>query len=148
MSLALVHLSVYLASELKEELKWKDSDTKFEAILGVLMGKVQNNHGIKNANLKILLKPIGIDLTDIPLLAPELESFGASRGKVAHTSGGTQTTNTIDPSSQHDVVFNKILPELKALDKLITDKCLPNQQATLRPAWYARALRWIICKFA
>jgi hypothetical protein len=148
MSLALVHLSVYLASELKEDFKWKDTNKKFEAILAVLMGKVQNNHGVKNANLKNLLKPIGIDLTDIPVLAPELESFGVSRGNVAHTSGGAQTTKAIDPSSQHDVVFKKILPELKALDILISEKCLPNQQATLRPAWYARVLQWIVRKFA
>lgn len=148
MTLALVHFSVYLASELKENFKWKDTSTKFEAILGVFAGKVQNNHGVKNENLKNLLKPIGIDLTDISILAPELESFGASRGRFAHTSGGAQTTKAIDPSSQHDVVFKKILPELRALDILISQKCQPNQQAIYRPVWYERLLQWVTSKFS
>lgn len=147
MSLALIHLSVYLASEIKEEHKWKDTNTKFESMLGIFLRKIKNNHGIKNDNLKTLLKPIGIDLNDIPVLAPELDSFGANRGSVAHTSGSTQTTKEIDPSSQYDVVFKKILPELKALDILISKKCLSNQRSTLRNAWHKRILLWIVRKF-
>ena len=54
---------------------------------------IKNNHGIKENNLNNFFKPIGYEMDSV--LKISLNSFGGTRGEIAHTSFSTQ--QPLDP---------------------------------------------------
>jgi RiboL-PSP-HEPN len=68
---------------------------------------ITNNHGIKQEDVLRLLLPLGFRLADLDSgLLATLDSFGANRGKVAHTSIKAQ--QLIDPKTETDTVDQMI----------------------------------------
>jgi hypothetical protein len=60
---------------------------------------VHQNHGIKEANLKILLSPLGVDMNIAKVDVSTLNTFGARRGDLAHQP--LVNWNTSDLPSVH-----------------------------------------------
>jgi hypothetical protein len=79
--------------------------------------RIKDNHGVREANLLVLVIPAGIDPSELdPSWIANLDSFGKSRGEVAHNS--KKTTTAIDPKNELDTVTN-LLIGLEELDKKI-----------------------------
>ena len=48
---------------------------------------LQNNHGVREKNLKTLILPTGVELSDLDSTwIADLDDFGKQRGEVAHTA--------------------------------------------------------------
>lgn len=78
---------------------------------------IDNNHGLKEANILALLLPIGIDSNDLDSAwLATMNTFGKERGSVAHSSSGT--IQPPDPASELDRV-NQITQELLKIDGFI-----------------------------
>lgn len=75
-----------------------------KAIMKAYKDIVDNNHGIKEINLKDLFVPLCLDFDNLsPELIPTLNSYGSQRGGIAHKGLSTQIkldlrdeSNTID----------------------------------------------------
>tara|TARA_B100000678_G_scaffold243730_1_gene215491 strand:+ start:1695 stop:2339 length:645 start_codon:yes stop_codon:yes gene_type:complete len=75
---------------------------------------VKSNHGIKAENLKSLFHPIGIDPIDVDLaLVNALESFGTTRGGIAHKFAIKRENTLSDVESG----LKAMIRDLAALDK-------------------------------
>jgi len=76
-----------------------------------------NNHGIKPANLRKLLIPVGVRMPDInDDWLDKLNSFAEDRGTIAHKSSSVKTL--IDPKLEYEQVRD-LLPGLATLDSLV-----------------------------
>ena len=90
-----------------------------KAVNYYLCSIIGQNHGIREENLSKLLFPIGIDPADLDnVWLTTMDSFGLSRGAIAHTSVKTQ--QPIDPETEFLRVTTQIIPGLKKLDKKIS----------------------------
>jgi hypothetical protein len=79
---------------------------------------VSNNNGIKSGNLKRLLMPIGIALSDLSgTWLNTMDSFGGRRGSVAHSSR-VGLKSVPDPQDENATI-NLLLQGLKDLDTRI-----------------------------
>jgi hypothetical protein len=64
-----------------------DVDEKIKLAVNSFVKVINQNHGVKEANILALLLPIGIDSKDLdPNLLLQLNTFGEQRGLVAHSS--------------------------------------------------------------
>ncbi|AFY51229.1 hypothetical protein Nos7524_5517 [Nostoc sp. PCC 7524] len=83
---------------------------------------IDNNHGIKEANILALLLPIGIDSDDLdPAWLATMNTFGEKRGLVAHTSATSyRTIQPPDPANELSMV-KQITQELLKVDELINN---------------------------
>lgn len=80
---------------------------------------VKDNNGIKTVDLKRLLMPVGIAMSDLdPTWLNNMNSFGGQRGFIAHTSR-LGVKNVLDPKTEKDTVDN-LLKGLKDLDTMIS----------------------------
>lgn len=78
---------------------------------------IDRNHGIRQANVLQMTSRIGFLASEFdPVWLAELDSFGASRGVVAHTSGRTQTPP--DPRSESQTVL-AVVSGLRLLDRYV-----------------------------
>lgn len=78
----------------------------------------RKNNGIKEENINRLLLPLGLDLSALdPLLIPELNSYGSTRGEIAHRSSVSARTK-LDPSDEL-VKAKNLLLLLKTLDEAV-----------------------------
>lgn len=78
--------------------------------------KITDNHGVREKNLKSLILPTGIELTElIPSLLTELDELGKSRGEIAHNS--VSICRAINPQDELRRV-DEILLGLEHLDNL------------------------------
>lgn len=82
---------------------------------------LKSNHGIKEANIKKMYKPLGYDIGDFdPLLISELNTFGERRGASAHSSA-RHTTIMLDKVTEYDRV-DRILNMLIAFESAVKSK--------------------------
>lgn len=81
---------------------------------------IDNNHGIKEANILALLLPIGIDSDDLdPAWLAIMDTFGKERGIVAHTSATSYMTVQLpDPATELNTVL-QITQDILKIDELI-----------------------------
>jgi hypothetical protein len=95
-------------------------DEKIESAINFFKQKINQNHGIKEANILALLLPIGIDSDDLdPVLMATLNTFGAQRGLVAHSSATYyRMQQQPDPSNELNRV-QQISQGLLQIDRLI-----------------------------
>jgi hypothetical protein len=85
------------------------------------MSTIDNNHGIREDNLFQIFYPIGLKMSDMDnTWLATMDSFGISRGEVAHTSIKTQ--QPIDPATVFKKITSDILPGLMKLDRKL--KCI------------------------
>lgn len=76
---------------------------------------LQSNHGVREKNLKTLVLPTGIDLSDLDATwIADLDDFGKQRGEIAHNT--KMTTGGINPQDEYKRV-KSLLVGLKDLDK-------------------------------
>lgn len=94
------------------------SPDRIESAVNSYMSSIDQNHGIREENLCKILFPIGVEPASLdPVWLTTMDSFGQSRGTVAHTSVKTQ--QPIDPQTEFLRVNTQILPGLKKLDRKI-----------------------------
>lgn len=98
----------------------KDASTteeKIRKIVGIYHEVISKNNGIKENNIRSILIPIGIIEADMNnTWLNTLNSFGSTRGDIAHTCASVQTL------PNHSDIKNdiqNILADLKALDLII-----------------------------
>lgn len=80
---------------------------------------LENNHGIREKNLKPLILPTGVDLKDLDnTWISDIDDFGKSRGYVAHS---TKTTiGSINPEDEYNRV-KALVTGLKELDSKLSE---------------------------
>lgn len=80
---------------------------------------VKNNHGLKNANVRKLLLPVGYREEFFePGLLDKLDDFGERRGSVAHATGVVGTTNWSSGSTELAATA-ALLPGLRRLEQVL-----------------------------
>jgi hypothetical protein len=95
-------------------------DKKIEIAVNCFMKAINQNHGLKEANILALLLPIGIDSDDLDLdLMLDLNTFGEQRGLVAHSSAiSYMTRKPPDPADELNQI-QQITKGLSQIDELI-----------------------------
>lgn len=92
---------------------------RINKIVNHFVQKINKNHGIKEKNLYKILLPIGIEVTQLDnTWLSEMNSFGGTRGNIAHTSIRVQSP--LDRDSEVQRINQRILPEILKLDTLIS----------------------------
>jgi len=114
-------LRAHLDSKGKPWLPIQTTRNAVTAAINFHRNTVNRNKGVQEKNLLQMLFPLGIDYDriDTAWLAT-MNSFGSTRGGFAHTTN-IKTTQAIDLQSQYRIVKNNILPELRKLDKRISN---------------------------
>ena len=97
-------------------------DKKIELALNAFYRVIDQNHGLKEANLLALLLPIGIDSDDLDsVMLVTMDAFGKQRGLIAHKSATSyRATQTPDPANELNKI-QQITQEILRLDNLISD---------------------------
>ena len=95
-------------------------DKKIELAVNCFMKTINQNHGLKEANILALLLPIGVDSSDLDLnLLVQLNTFGEQRGLVAHSSAtSARMKQPPDPVDELNQV-QQITQGLLQIDELI-----------------------------
>ena len=79
---------------------------------------IKKNNGVKESDILSILLPLGLELSDLDeTWLSVMDSFGSTRGNIAHNSIGVQLT--LDRATELDRIKNQILPELIKLDEKI-----------------------------
>ena len=93
-------------------------------VLNTRLVSIKKNHGIKASNFGNLFDCFGIDKTTLPsTLLPGLESYGLTRGNIAHSSRATYTAaHPADPRNELQTALT-LLADLKVFDKVILICC-------------------------
>jgi hypothetical protein len=81
---------------------------------------LEQNHGIKEENVMSMLLPIGVDCEDLDVvLLADLNSYGESRGIVAHKSSQAyRTQQQLDPNEELKKV-KTLVKDLNKIDSLL-----------------------------
>lgn len=81
---------------------------------------VGDNHGIKRKNLKALLVPLSIRMSDLDeTWLISVDSFGTTRGQIVHQSS-VSMTQLPDPKIARETVWKQIVPGLRDLDLILS----------------------------
>ena len=93
---------------------------KIDSAINCFIRTINQNHGVKEANILSLLLPIGIDSDDLDsALLADLNTFGEQRGLVAHSSATSyRTRQPPDPADELNRV-QQITQGLLQIDELI-----------------------------
>jgi hypothetical protein len=99
-------------------MKTKDSaEDVLLKMLNQFIVILNNNHGIMEKNLKMLVVPAGVRLSDLDQQwLVDLNEFGKHRGEIAHKTVGVH--RPINPKDELDKT-QSILKGLKRLDRLV-----------------------------
>ena len=94
---------------------------KVEAIVDLAQAqfsqRLQQNHGIRERNLRCLLHPAGVDIADLDATwIAELDNFANVRGEVAHSA--KSTIRSVNPFDEYNRV-ERLLIGLQDLDQKI-----------------------------
>src|SRR5580704_2592689 len=91
------------------------SPPRLESAVNYYLGSViGQNHGVREENLSKMFFPIGIDPAGLDnVWVTTMDSFGVSRGAIAHSSVKTQ--QPIDPETEFERIRDQILPGLRKL---------------------------------
>lgn len=77
--------------------------------------RIEDNHGIREKNLKTLILPTGIELDDMdPNWVTDIDDFGKKRGETAHSA--KKVKEQINPKDELERV-SKIMKGIEALDR-------------------------------
>jgi hypothetical protein len=97
-------------------------DKKIDSAINCFIRTINQNHGVKEANILSLLLPIGIDSDDLDsALLADLNTFGEQRGLVAHSSATSyRTRQPPDPADELNRV-QQITQGLLQIDRLINE---------------------------
>lgn len=95
---------------------------KIDLAINCFRQVIEQNHGVKEANILGLLLPIGIDSDDLdPVLLATMNTFGEQRGLIAHSSATSyRTFQPPDPATELSTV-QQIIQGLLLVDELINN---------------------------
>lgn len=104
--------------EIAKSRKRKDSVSEIiDAAQKQFVKIIENNHGVRENNLKSLVLPTGVDINELDQTwLASLDSFGKLRGEIAHKT--KRTTTQVNPEDELDRV-KSLLQGLRELDILI-----------------------------
>lgn len=78
---------------------------------------VVNNHGLKEQHCYALLRPLGVTESHLPPgFGALMDSFGAARGRIAHTGVGAQTPP--DPGDTNETL-KRVAIALRSIDRML-----------------------------
>lgn len=81
-------------------------------------GIIQKNNGVKENDILKLFLPLGIELDELDeTWLNVMESFGSTRGNIAHNSLRVQ--RQLDRDTEMKRINNQIIPEIERLDGII-----------------------------
>jgi hypothetical protein len=104
---------------LKDELGPVSSNAVEKAI-NYYFDHLDKNHGIKEKNLRTIFLPLGISHGELDAqLVAACNQLAQKRGQFAHAS--FKTHQQVDPKTERDNIRDNILPELKNLEKRLTE---------------------------
>jgi len=110
----LSRLLVYHHAE-KGELGPVSNDAVKKAI-NYYLGRLDNNHGIREKHLRTIFLPLGINHPDLDAqLTAACNQLSEKRGDFAHAS--FKTHQQVDPKTERENIRLNILPELRKLEK-------------------------------
>lgn len=97
-------------------------DRKLGKAFNSFKNSVENNHGIREKNILLLLLPIGVNSEDLDRIwLQEIDDFGKKRGEFAHQSASNdKTRQPPDPKNELEMV-NRLLQGLIHIDRLLND---------------------------
>lgn len=107
----------FLSSEISfvNDNNKKSLEHRILRVVSHYLGLVQKNNGIKKKNIYSLLLPIGLEVDNIdPLWLEEMNTFGAFRGEIVHTTHSVQSP--IDRDIELNRITNNIMPGLSIID--------------------------------
>jgi hypothetical protein len=79
---------------------------------------IKKNNGAKKDNILTLLKPLGINGSQLDNLWLEaMDTYGTVRGNFAHNAN--RATQLLDPKTEQDLLYRQLLPELRKLEILV-----------------------------
>jgi len=82
------------------------------------LGMINKNNGVKENDILNIFIPLGLEMNDFDdTWLSIMDSFGATRGNIAHNAIGIQLT--LDRTTELDRIKNQILPEIIRLDAVI-----------------------------
>lgn len=116
----LLSIVTFMGGDLKWENKSEQDkvETRISKTVAHYIGILKKNHGIKAKNIRNILLPLGIEEHQLdPAWLGTMDSFGATRGKIAHSTISVQSQ--IDLVSERNNINNAIIPEIVLLDLLI-----------------------------
>jgi hypothetical protein len=115
----LSRILVYHHAREKDELE-PTSAKAVEKAVNYFLDMLGKNHGMTPQHLRTMLLPLGIghDALDTQLTAA-LQQLARKRGQFAHAS--FKAHQPIDPKTERDNIQKNIFPELKKLDRRLTD---------------------------
>lgn len=97
------------------EYKEQEVEKRINKALTSYIHSLRNNHGIKETNILNILLPAGFEYNDIDTTwLGTINSFGANRGAVAHSSAKVQ--QPLDPVILKSAV-TQIIREMKNIDE-------------------------------
>lgn len=112
-----------LASLFINHERIETSDTSFTKSFKIIKEYrkvIEDNHGIKEHNIKNLFGKIGYKIDDFDsVFIANLEAFGGERGTIAHTTA-TRVTQQMDKSTVLNKI-NDIVRDLKDFQKVLFD---------------------------
>ena len=83
-----------------------------------LRDSVKKNNGVKSSNILSLLKPLGINGSQLDnTWLQTMNTYGEVRGGHAHNT--RRAVQPIDPKTELTLVYHQILPELNRLEQMI-----------------------------
>lgn len=107
--------ALFLDHEKMPSSQAKDITTKIYKVISDYKNDIESNHGIKKHNIYNMFNPLGYKEEDFDLtFMNELDSFGANRGEVAHSSCAKVTT-ILDYNDEKNKI-ERILNEIKVFE--------------------------------
>ena len=111
----LSRLIVYHHATEKGELGPVSQESVRKAI-NYYLGRLDNNHGIREKHLRTIFLPIGISHPHLDTqLTTACNQLSEKRGNFAHAS--FKAHQPVDPKTERDNIRRNILPELKNLER-------------------------------
>jgi RiboL-PSP-HEPN len=108
-----------------EPIKFKPNSQSLDLLMDKVINQyrkiVKDNHGIKDKNIKRLVMPLGISITELDQVwLSSMTTFGSIRGLYVHSSR-IGIRNIPDPFSEKSTV-DSLLPGLLQLEQIISSK--------------------------
>jgi hypothetical protein len=95
-----------------------DIEYRINRAVNHFLSLVNKNNGVKQNDIINLIIPIGIEMSELDnTWLNTMESFGSTRGNIAHNSIAVQTA--LDRNTEKDRINTQIIPEIERLDQLI-----------------------------
>jgi hypothetical protein len=113
------HIHQSFCREKEIELSDSESD-RLQSAFRKFNATVKKNHGLRSTNIQSLFLPLGIDPSEFDTAwLNSMDTFGESRGAVAHAGSAFQVTVVLDPVVENTTV-TQLLTGLQILSNKLS----------------------------